>query len=40
MKRKQDLEKTIVEPQCKYKDIIFGNDTPIYKQRLNELKKQ
>ena len=40
MKRKQELEKTIVEPERKYKDILFGNDTPICKECLNELKKQ
>ena len=39
MKMKQELEKTIVETQQKYKDIIFGIDTPICKERLKELKK-
>ena len=40
MKMKQELEKTIVETQQKYKDIIFGIDTPICKEPLKKLKKQ
>ena len=40
MKTKQELEKEIVETQRKYKDIIFGNYTPICTECLNELKKQ
>ena len=38
MKTKQDLEKPIIERQCKYKDIIFENYTPICTESLNELK--
>lgn len=40
IKKKQELEKVIVETQGKYKDTIFGNDTPICKESLNELKKR
>ena len=39
MKTKWELEKEIVETQRNYKDIIFGNDIPICKECLNELKK-
>lgn len=34
------LEKAIIEAQHKNKDIIFGNDTAIYRELLNELIKQ
>ena len=40
MKRKQELEKAIVETQHKYKDITCRNDTRICTECLNELKKQ
>ena len=40
MKTKQELERAIVETQRKYKNIIFENDTPIYTECLNELRKR
>ena len=40
MKTKQKLEKVLVETECKYRNIIFGNDTPTCKECLNKLKRQ
>ena len=40
MKTRQELEKSIVERQKKYKNIIFGNGSRICKGCLNELWKQ
>lgn len=40
MKTKLELEKAIVETQCKYQVIIFENDTPICADCLKEHRKQ
>ena len=39
MKKKQELQKVIVERKCKFEDI-FANDTRTCIECLNELKKQ
>ena len=36
---KEELEIAIILTLCKYKDIIFGNDTHICRECLNELKR-
>ena len=40
MKTKEDLEEAIKETSTKYKEIIFGSDTPACMQCLDELRKQ
>ena len=40
MKTKEDLEEAIKETITKYKEIIFGSDTPTCMQCLDELRKQ
>ena len=40
MKKKQELEKAIKDTISKYKEIIFGVDSPICKKCLDELEKQ
>ena len=40
MKTKEELEKAIKDNITKYKEIIFGADTPVCMTRLNELRKQ
>ena len=40
MKTKEDLEEAIKETSTKYKEIIFGSDTPACMQFLDELRKQ
>ena len=40
IKTERELDKAIVKTQQKYKDIIFGNDPPVCKECLNQLKNQ
>ena len=40
MKTKEELEKAIKDNITKYKEIIFGADTPVCMTRLSELRKQ
>ena len=40
MKTKQELEKAIKDTIIKYKDVIFGADSPICIKCLDELRKQ
>ena len=40
MKTKEELKKAIKDTITKYKDIVFGPDTPIYMACLNELRRQ
>ena len=40
MKTKEELKKAIKDTITKYKDIVFGPDTPIYMVCLNELRRQ
>ena len=40
MKTKQELKKAIKDTIIKYKEIIFGADSPIYMKCLDELRKQ
>ena len=40
MKTKQELEKAIKDTIIKYKEIIFGKDSPICIKCLDELRKQ
>ena len=40
MKTKQELEKVIKDTVIKYKEIIFGADSPICMKCLDELQKQ
>ena len=40
MKAKEELEKVIKGTITKYKEIIFGADTPAYMACLDELRKQ
>ena len=40
MKTKEELEEAIKDHITRYKEIIFGSDTPVYIACLNELWKQ
>ena len=40
MKTKEDLEEAIKNTITKYKEIIFGSDSPICMSCLNELRKK
>ena len=40
MKTRKELEKAIKDTITKYKEIIFGVDSPVRMERLNELWKQ
>ena len=40
MKTKEELEKAIKDTITKYKDIIFGPDSPVCMACLNELRNQ
>ena len=40
MKTKEELERAIQGTITKYKEIIFGGDTPVYVTYLEELRKQ
>ena len=40
MKTKEELEEAIKETITRYKEIIFGSDTPACMACLNELRKQ
>ena len=40
MKTKEELERAIQGTITKYKEIIFGGDTPVYVTYLDELRKQ
>ena len=40
MKTKEELEKAIKDTITKYKEIIFGADSPTYMTCLDELRKQ
>ena len=40
MKTKEELEEPIKDTITRYKEIIFGSDTPVCMACLNELRKQ
>ena len=40
MKIREELEKAIKDTITKYKEIIFGPDTPVWMTWLDELRKQ
>ena len=40
MKIREELEKAIKDTITKYKEIIFGPDTPVWMTCLDELRKQ
>ena len=40
MKTKEELKEAITDTIKRYKEIIFGSDTPVYMACLNELRKQ